>query len=141
MLKYENNRWRSLKGFIVRFILAIAIAIAISLPVEMILLGDEIKDEIIRYHREFVDKEIGNSRQFIELNRNIKTEISNKEKLQVRFKNEMQGREGSVYGYGYISKKIEEQFLKAEKKVDSLINEKNEVFSILENRIFAEQNT
>ncbi len=124
MVKYKKWTLRSFFGFLSRILLGVAIAISISIPVEMTLLEDEIRDEIDRNDRALLQAEVDKSiAEFAELD----TLKAQKVALQERFNEEMQGKTGGSgrVGYGTIAKKLETQMLSLDSTILRLEAEKD----------------
>ncbi len=134
MVKYKKQGLKSFFGFLSRVLLGVAIAISISIPVEMTLLEDEIRDEIERNDRALLQTELDNSLlAFSELD----TLKAQKVALQTRFNEEMQGKTGGSgrVGYGTIAKKLEEQITTLDSTILRLEAERDSTESRVRNEI------
>lgn len=106
MIKYSKWSWKSFWSFIARLLLAAIIATSISIPFEMTLLKDDVRDEIERFDREAIASETDKIKGDYQELAALKTK---QDELQSRFIDEMQGRDGGSGRVGYrdIAKKIE----------------------------------
>lgn len=124
MIKYSNWSWRAFGGFLARLALAAIIAISISVPFEMTLLNDEIRDEIDAFDRKSIQSETDKIKaEFTELDA-LK---ERKAELQSRFIDEMQGKQGSSGKVGYrdIAQKIEKEKENIENRIRLLESQKD----------------
>lgn len=138
MIKYSKWSWRSFGGFLSRLTLTAIIAISISVPFEMTLLNDEIRDEIDAYDRKTLNAETEKIKdEFKEL----ETLKKRKEELQARFIDEMQGKDGSSGKVGYrdIAKKIEKEKEIVENRIQFLENQKDSSLQKTTTTIIGEQ--
>lgn len=134
----EKSSWKSVAGFLARVLMGTIIALSISVPVEMTLLKDEIRDEID-----------ANDRKAVETEKNkVKTEFdqlaglkARKDTLQLKFIDEMQGKpNASGYrGYGVISKKIEKDLVELDSMIKVLELRKDTTLRATVNKVTANQ--
>jgi hypothetical protein len=134
MVKYEKKSFNSFLGFASRIFLGVAIAFALSVPVELTLLNDEIKDEIDRYDRQNLEQEVSKSiEKFARLEelKNLKIE------REKQFNDEMQGKPSASgkRGYGPIAEKIESQIYDLTTEIEVLEQKKDSVESIVRKEI------
>lgn len=119
MVKYEKFHISSVVGVISRLLLGVAIAFALSVPVEMTLLNDEIRDEIDRYDRVNTEIAVDEATKEFERIDELKQLKVEKEAL---FNAEMQGKETASgrRGYGQIAQKIEGQINELTTEIEAL---------------------
>jgi hypothetical protein len=119
MIKYSKWSWRAFAGFLARLALAAIIAISISVPFEMTLLNDEIRDEIDNFDRKSLSTETDKVKEDFKELEGLK---QRKAELQSRFIDEMQGKDGGSGRVGYrdIAKKIEQEKFQIEQRIQLL---------------------
>ena len=134
----EKVSWKSVVGFLARVLMGTIIAISISVPVEMTLLKDEIRDEIDTYDRKAIELEKTKVKAEFDQLAGLK---ARKDTLQLKFIDEMQGKpNASGYrGYGVISKKIEKDLIELDSMIKVLEVRKDTTLRATVNKMAATQ--
>jgi hypothetical protein len=107
ILKYQNFNYKIFFNYFLRFFLAAILAISISVPLELFIFNDEIRDEIDLYDRSKINTEI--SKELTSLTSEINATTNEIIKLENSKLDEMQGKKSASgdKGFGPIAKQIE----------------------------------
>lgn len=137
MIKYsQSSWWKNLAVFLSRVFLGIIIAASVSIPIELTLLNDDIRDEIDRTDKAYVDAEVEKIyAQFIEID-SLKSQNVENKKL---FQKEMQGAGSGKIGYGTIAQKIEAQITEIDTRIQILEAARDSSISDTKNEISTNQ--
>jgi Domain of unknown function (DUF4407) len=131
--------WRNFGGFWARVLLGTIIAISISVPLEMTILQDEIRDEIDRYDRASVEAEVAKAKaEYADLP-SLKARQT---ELSAQFIDEMQGKPtASGYrGYGVIAQKMEAELKSLDTTIAQLEAKRDVALSGTSTQITEQQN-
>ena len=133
MIKYEKSSLRSIFGVSLRILLGLIIAIIVSIPIEMKILEDEIRDEINRHDREKISGQLKVILDFSELDSLNKK----KQKLEQLLLDEMMGKsKGSGRtGYGPIAKNIEKRINIVDTEIIKMKSIKDSTTAIMSQKI------